>query len=209
MTTFSCVHVIARECNLCYLRVNRYRIRFCNKNNLGGLKMIASTNRSDMGGWGRVSQYKIPKWIWPYAAILAQQTGKRSTRAAAWPNPKSGPPRHSTAKLSAHVAAAPLTCASGCWQMISGFGSATYGQHGASASSYPNPSTGPTYRRTRSAFGSLTIGALDIITSRVGEFYYRQQNIREGHDHGVRAYRALKPQARRLYGYPAEEPALG
>ena len=175
MTTFSCVHVIARECNLCYLRVNRCRIRFCNKNNLGGLQLIASTNRSDMGGWGRVSQYKIPKWIWPYAAILAQQTGKRSTRAAAWPNPKSGPP---------HV---------------------TFLQ----AQPWPNPATGPTCRRTRSAFGSLTIGAGNIIIARVGEFSYRQQTIREGHDNGVRAYRALKPRARRLYGYPAEEPALG
>ena len=143
--------MVAHEYVSCYLRVNRCRIRFCNKNNLGGLQLIASTNRSDMGGRGRAPQYKIPKWIWPYAAILAQQTGKRSTRAAAWPNPKNGPP------------------------------------HGTflQAQPWPNPATGPTCRRTRSAFGSLTIGALDIITSRVGEFYYRQQHVREGQANGT------------------------
>ena len=48
------------------------------------------------------------------------------------------------AKLSAHVSCLPLTNASGCWQMIGTRGSATGGQHGDSATSYPNPSTGPT-----------------------------------------------------------------
>lgn len=150
-----------------------------------------------IGGWGAVQN--LPRMSWRRVARRDINNGSFignsanvSTRAAGWPNPKTAPP-HSTAKLSAHVAAAPLTCASGCWQMISGFGSATYGQHGASASSYPNPSTGPTYRRTRSAFGSLTIGAGNMIITRVGEFSYSQQTIREGHDNGVRAYRALKP----------------
>ena len=39
-----------------------------------------------------VKKLMPPEWIWPYAAVLNQQIGKKSDRAAEWPNPKCGPP---------------------------------------------------------------------------------------------------------------------
>ena len=100
-----------------------------------------------IGGWGAVQN--LPRMSWRRVANNGINNGSFignaanvSTRAADWPNPKTAPP-WSVAKLSAHVSAAPLTCASGCWQMIGTFGSETSGTHGASASSYPNPPKGP------------------------------------------------------------------
>ena len=73
----------------------------------------------------------------------------------------------------------PPVSVNGCWQMISAVGLSTYGAlSGLRASSFPNPVLAPPLQnkncsptRERSAFGSLTIGAGNIVITGDCEIY--------------------------------------
>ena len=83
----------------------------------------------------------------------------------------------------------PPVTLNGCWQMVSASGSSTYGAlAGLRATQFPNPPTGQPPRdascspnRERSAFGSLTIGAGNIVITGECEIYdksFRDWNMR-------------------------------